>query len=159
MANVPSGDLLTLSEVKEKAPFPILIPTYVPENVKLEEIRGLRGYVWVEKDNQLIPDEDSYWEFRFYYSDGLTFYITRWYWSMTPEIIKRDFVDESPKYCRLIEVDGAPGYIQESHVNTLGEYLPTFLHWYRNDLGLQLYIESFLPYGETMKIARSFEST
>lgn len=149
------GDPLTLEEVKEKASFSILIPTYVPKGIQLEEIRGLRGYLWSPEDNRLISD-NSYWEFRFYFSKGdLKFTITRWYQKVTLEGLKRAFVDEYPKYRRLVEINGSPGVVQESHVNSLGEHLPVFLDWWNNDLHLKFAISSFLPSEELMKMAKS----
>lgn len=149
------GDPLTLEEVKEKALFPILIPTYVPQGIQLEEIRGYRGYLWLPEDNRLISD-NSYWEFRFFFSkENLKFTITRWYQKVTLEELKRDFVGEYPKYRRLVEIDGSPGFIQESHVNSLGEHLPVFLDWWNNDLYLKFAFSGFLPSEELMKMAES----
>ena len=151
------GDSLTLEEVKEKALFPILIPTYVPKGIQLEEIRGSRGYLWSPEDNRLISN-NSYWEFRFFFSkENLVLAITRSYQKMTLEELKRAFVDEYPKYRRLVEINGSPGLIQESHVNALGWRLPVFLNWWNNDLYLQFSISGFLPPEELMKMARSLE--
>lgn len=149
------GDSLTLEEVKEKALFPIFVPTYVPKGIQLEEIRGYRGYLWSPEDNRLISD-NSYWEFRFFFSKGdLVLIISRSYQKMTLEELKRAFVDEYPKYRRLVEIDGSPSLIQESHVNSLGEHLPVFLDWWNNDLHLKFALRGFLPSEELMKMAES----
>jgi hypothetical protein len=149
------GDPLTLEEVKEKALFPILIPTYVPKGIQLEEIRGYRGYLWSPEDNRLISD-NAYWEFRFFFSrEDLVFTITRSYQKMTLEELKHAFVDEYPEYRRLVEINGSPGLIQESHVNALGEHLPVFLDWWNNDLHLKFALRGFLPSGELMKMVES----
>jgi hypothetical protein len=149
------GDSLTLEEVKEKALFPILIPTYLPKGIRLEEIRGYSGFLWSPEDNRLISD-NAYWEFRFFFSrENLVLIITRWYQKTTLEEIKRGFVDEYPEYRRLVEINGSPGLIQESHVNALGEHLPVFLDWWNNDLYLKFAIRGFLPPEELMKIAES----
>lgn len=151
------GDSLTLANVKEKALFPILIPAYVPEGIRLEEIRGLRGYLWSLKDNRLISD-NSYYAFWFFFSkENLVFTITRSYQKMTSEELKSAFVNEYPKYRRLVEINGSPGLIQENHVNVLGVKLPVFLDWWNNDLNLQFEIRGFLSSEELMKMASSLE--
>ncbi|MDI6820284.1 MAG: hypothetical protein QMC89_05210 [Candidatus Hodarchaeaceae archaeon] len=149
------GNPLTLEEVKERASFPILIPTYVPEGIQLEEIRGLRGHLWSPEDNRLISD-NSYWEFRFFFSkENLVLTISRSYQKMTLEGLKRAFVEEYPKYRRLVEINGSPGFVQESHVNLVGEQLPVFLDWWNNDLYLKFAISGFLPSEELIRMAES----
>lgn len=140
------GHHLTLNEVKEKASFPVLVPTYVPGDAKLEEIRGF-GF----------EEVDSYCEFRFYYSDkDLAFYINPSYGELTSDDIQC-WVDDLQEYRRLIEIDGSPGMTQEDFINSAGQHVPTYLELYNNDLGVQITIRGFLPPEELIKMAKSLE--
>jgi len=145
------GNSVTLEEANERALFPVPVPTYLPEECSVDEIRGYRGV-----------NDDSYWEVRIFCSEegapeDLVIIINWWFETETEETI-RHFIDQTERseIYRLIELKGMPGYaIELGHINKLGEPIPALLVWYDNDLKFE--VRGFLPLDELWKIAESLE--